>query len=192
MFGKVYSVIKLLALKARYGKRLRIKKIRQIIRFDTEISVGKDAFLSLDSINVNTNVHLVCDDGRMSIGSDVFFNRNCIVVCRKGIKIGNECKFGPNVCIYDHDHVFSSDGVLQDKFLCSEIIIEDDCWIGAGVIILRGTHIGKKTVIGAGSVIKGVIPPNSLVTSSRETRTIPLKLLSKTPGSLPIMPPKCS
>lgn len=174
MLGKVYSIIKLLALKTRYGKRLKIGKIRQIIRYDTEISVAKGALLSIADINVGTNVHLVCDHGEMSIGSEVFFYRNCIVVCRGKIVIGDECKFGPNICIYDHDHVFSVDGVLQDEFLCSEIIIEDGCWIGAGSIILRGTHIGKNSVIGAGVVVKGNIPPYSLVASSRETKVIPL------------------
>ena len=174
MCGKVFSVIKLLALKVRFGKRLKIEKIRQIIRVDTEINVGKDALLSIASINVNKNVHFVCEHGELNIGSGVVFSMNCIVVCWQKIKIGDNCLFGPNVCIYDHDHVFNIGGVLPNEFKCSEIIIEDGCWIGAGTIILRGTHIGKNSVIGAGIVVKGDIPPSSLVLSSRETKIIPL------------------
>lgn len=179
MLGRVYCVFKVFALKIKYGKRLEFKKKKRVIRFDTEITVGKDAFLSLGYVNVNTNVHLVCDRGRMTIGSEVFFNRNCIVICQKHISIGDECKFGPNVCIYDHDHAFSTQGVLQDKFLCSDVIIEDGCWIGAGSIILRGAHIGKNTVVAAGSVIKGSIPPNSLVSPARDNRIIPLSFFER-------------
>lgn len=176
MLGTVFVVLKIFALKARYGKRLVIKKIRQNIYFDTEIRVGRDAVLSLGGINVGNNVHLVCEHGEMEMGAGVIFNRNCIVVCHKKIKIGNGCLFGPNVSIFDHDHVFGMNGVLPDKFECDDIVIEDGCWFGAGTIILRGTHVGKNSVIAAGTVIKGTIPPNSLVMSTKETRIIPMSL----------------
>ena len=179
MFGKTYSVIKLLALKVKFGKRLNIGKVRQIIRADTEIRVGKDAFLSLVSVNVNTNVHLVCEHGVLIIGEGAIFNRNCTVVCRQKIQIGDHCLFGPNVCIFDHDHIFDSNGVSAEKFECSEIVIEEGCWIGAGSIILRGTHIGKNSVIGAGTVIKGHIPPHSMVLSSRDPRVIPMSFFAQ-------------
>jgi acetyltransferase-like isoleucine patch superfamily enzyme len=116
--------------------------IRQGFKLDTEISIGKAAFLFLGRVSFRTNVHLICDFGEMHIGSLICFNRNCIVACRQKITIGDRCLFGPNVCVYDHDHVYSADGVLPQEFKCSEIIIEEGCWIGAGAIILKGTHIG--------------------------------------------------
>lgn len=194
---KVLSVIKLVFLKLRFGKRLEIKSIRQNFALDTEILIGKKAFLSLGRVSfktnvhllcylgemyignqvvINTNTHLSCDHGEMYIGSQVRFNKNCTVACKYKIKIGDKCLFGPNVCIYDHDHVYTIDGVLSKEFKCSEIIIEDGCWIGAGAIILRGTHIGKNSVIEAGAVVKGNIPSNSLVVAIRETRIIPTDL----------------
>jgi acetyltransferase-like isoleucine patch superfamily enzyme len=178
MFGKVICKIRLFVLKIIYGKRLKIDKAKQIIRADTEIYIGKDAFLSIGSVNINTNVHLICEHGEMTIGRGVIFNMNCITACWHKIEIGNNCIFGPNVCMYDHDHMFGIYGVSKNEFTCSEIIIEDGCWIGAGVIILRGTHIGRNSVIGAGTVVKGVIPPNSLVFANREVKTIPLDFFS--------------
>lgn len=178
LFKKVLSFVKLFFLKLRFGKRLKINSIRQFLRADTEIAIGKDGFLSLGRVGFETNVHLLCDHGEMYIGSLVSFNRNCIVACRYRIKIGDKCLFGPNVCLYDHDHVYTADGITPLEFKCSEIIIEDSCWIGAGVIILRGTHIGKNSVIEAGAVVKGDIPPNSLVTTIRETRIIPTTLFA--------------
>ena len=42
------------------------------------------------------------------------------------------------------------------------IIIEDDVWIGYGVIIMSGVHIGRGSVIGAGSVVTKDLPPYSI------------------------------
>lgn len=179
MFLKLILVVfKLTFLKIRFGKRLEIKSIRQNFKLGTEISVGKGAFLSLGKVGFRTNVHILCDAGEMYIGKNVVFNRNCIVACRQKIKIGDGCLFGPNVCVYDHDHVYTAEGVSINEFKCSEIIIEDGCWIGAGVIILRGAHIGRNTIIEAGSIVKGIIPSDTIVTTIRKTKFIPLSLFT--------------
>ena len=179
MLVKVISVFLQLLLKIRYGKRLKLSNIRQIIRLNTRIHIGKNGFLSIGSIKVLHNVHISCSSGELTIGNGVSFNRNCIIVCHKKIQIGDNCQFGPNVCVYDHDHSFSDKGVSRDQFKCSDIVIENGCWIGAGCIILRGTHIGENTVIEAGIVVKGNIPPNSVVMSDRKSRTIPLSFFKE-------------
>ena len=43
-----------------------------------------------------------------------------------------------------------------------DIVIEDDVWLGYGVIVLNGVHIGSGAVIGAGSVVTRDIPPNAI------------------------------
>ncbi len=106
------------------------------------------------------------DGGKMKFGERVNVNRNCIFVCRKSIIIGNHCSFGPNVCVYDHDHKYNKEGITAG-YKYGEVIIEDYCWIGAGVTILRGSHIGKGCIIGAGCLIKDNIPPHSIVTMER-------------------------
>lgn len=42
------------------------------------------------------------------------------------------------------------------------LVIEDECWIGANVVILSGAHIGRGAVIAAGAVVTGVIPPYTI------------------------------
>jgi acetyltransferase-like isoleucine patch superfamily enzyme len=44
-----------------------------------------------------------------------------------------------------------------------EIIIEDNVWIGLNCTILKGTKIGKNSVVSTGSVVKGIFPANSLI-----------------------------
>lgn len=77
---------------------------------------------------------------------------------------------GPNVLIYDHDHDFrKEEGLKKLKYKTAPVDIGDNVWIGANTIILRGTKIGNNCVIGAGSVIKGCYPDNSIVVQKRNT-----------------------
>ena len=43
-----------------------------------------------------------------------------------------------------------------------KVVIEDNVWIGAGVVVCPGAHIGGGAVIGAGSVVAGEIPPKAV------------------------------
>lgn len=48
-----------------------------------------------------------------------------------------------------------------------EVNIGENVWIGANVVILRGTNIGNNSVIAAGSIINGNIPANKIVYQER-------------------------
>ena len=92
-----------------------------------------------------------------------------IIVCHKKISIGEGTILGPNVLIYDHDHVFSNnEGVNHRDYITGEVVIGKNCWIGAGTIILKDTHIGDNCVIGAGSVVKGDYESGSVIIQKRE------------------------
>ena len=96
-----------------------------------------------------------------------FANR---IICRNQITIGEGTILGPNVLVYDHDHIFDKEhGVNRTEFITSTISIGRNCWIGAGSIILKGTVIGNNCVIGAGSVIKGIVPEGTLLIQKRQT-----------------------
>ena len=129
---------------------------------DGEIKIGTNF-----STNINTHI-TACAGGRLTIGNNVSFNRNDIIICRDAITIGNHVAFGPNVVVYDHDHVFNEEGFENNTYKTSPIIIGDNCWIGANVTLLRGTIIGEGSVIGAGTVLKGQVPPHSVVKSTRD------------------------
>lgn len=117
------------------------------------------------------NTILECKDGgKLEIGNNVFFNRNCIITCLHEIKVGNNCIFGPNVLMFDHDHLFDENAISKNSFKYGTIEIGDNTWIGASCIILRNTYIGKGCVIGAGSILTGTIPDYTVVTSTRELK----------------------
>lgn len=55
------------------------------------------------------------------------------------------------------------DELIKDKSYDKDIIVDEDVWLGANVTLLNGAHIGRGCSIGAGSVIRGNIPPYSIV-----------------------------
>ena len=145
----------------------------QDLQFDTELVIKNKGRIVLGKrTTAFRRVTLAANGGILDLGDRVFFNRNCIVVALHQIIIKDDCLFGPNVTIYDHDHIFNCNGIVHGEFNTDSIVIEDNCWIGANVTILRGTHIGEGCVIGAGTVVKGDIPPHSLVTNDRELKII--------------------
>lgn len=90
--------------------------------------------------------------------------------CSGGITIGSNVMFGPKCSLFAENHIFgdinntiASQGVSQKG-----IVVEDDCWIGSGVIILDGVKVGKGSVIGAGTLVNKDIPPYSIVVNKRE------------------------
>ena len=123
--------------------------------------------------SLKTSVISSINGGQIRIGENTSIGRNDIIVSHGNITIGRNCSLAPNVCIYDHDHKFGKNG-KESGFKIGKVTIGDNVWCGVGVIILRDTVIGNNCVIGAGTVVKGNIPDNSLVVGSREMIIKPL------------------
>lgn len=109
----------------------------------------------------------VREKGIIIIDNQTFLNRNCQVIAHNKINIGKNVCIGPNTIIMDHDHLFSRCGVEKKKFKSKPIIIEDNVWIGANVVILKGVTIGKNSVISAGAVVTKNVPDNSILIQKR-------------------------
>lgn len=132
----------------------------------TKITIGSKAKLVMGlGICTKRNVTLHVEKGIMKLGNNIFFNENCNIVARKSIQIGRDSTFGPNVCIYDHDHDYKK---TSGEFIESEIIIGKNVWIGANSIVLRGAYIGNNCVIAAGTIVKGKIEENTMIYQKRE------------------------
>ncbi|MFA1642616.1 acyltransferase [Chryseomicrobium imtechense] len=103
------------------------------------------------------------------IGDHTFINHNSMIVSHEQIIIGKNVQIGPNVMIFDHDHDFRSEnGVSDMKYKTTPIKIGDNVWLGANSIILRGTIIGDNSVVGAGTIVKGVYRNNSTILNKKE------------------------
>lgn len=70
------------------------------------------------------------------------------------ILIGDNVLMGDRCMIFTSNHAIQKDKLIIDQpSITGKVIIEDDVWIGAGVIILSNVTIKKGAVIGAGSVV---------------------------------------
>ena len=92
---------------------------------------------------------------------------NTAIHCHKSITIGNFVNFGGGVMIFDTD--FHSldwrdrrDGTDIQKRAIAPVVIDDYAFIGADSIILKGVHIGEKSIVGAGSVVSKDIPAGEI------------------------------
>jgi len=108
--------------------------------------------------------------GTCTIGNNVYVNSSNVIACHDSVSIGDNVQLSPNVQIYDHDHDYRADGGISAmKYRTSPVVIGNDCWIGANSVILRGTVLGDHCVVGAGCVIKGQYPSNSVIIQKRNT-----------------------
>lgn len=103
--------------------------------------------------------------GQLTIGHHCFFNNHCSINCLGKIKIGDNCQFGENVLLYDHNHKHADKTKLisEQGYAIGSIKIGNNCWVGSNVVILKGVEIGDNVVIGAGCVIYKSIESNSVV-----------------------------
>lgn len=124
------------------------------------VSFGKEQITRGDAV-------FRVEGGELTIGDKCFFNRNVSITCKKKITIGDRCQIANNVVIVDHDHAGSEN---WGSYIEDPVIIGNDVWIGAGAVILRGTVIGDRAVIGAGSIVKGEVPAGVIFYQKRENQ----------------------
>lgn len=106
----------------------------------------------------------------ISVGNDVYIGPGaCLIASASEIIIGNKVLFGPNVTIVGGDHNIEQIGRfmydVKEKLPENDqpVTIEDDVWLGAGVIILKGTTIGRGSVVAAGALVTKNVPRYAIV-----------------------------
>ena len=168
-FWKYYN-LKLFRIKGvLYGNNMQVyNKVYLQIR-KGELSIGENFTLtSGDCINpLCRNIQaciFISHGGKVQIGNNVGMSSPCIWV-RNSLTIGNNVNIGGNCIIMDNDvHQINyiERKANKGKVKSAPIIIEDDVWLGANVIVLKGVTIGARSIIGAGSVVTKSIPADCL------------------------------
>ena len=138
------------------------------------ITVG-DNFKALDRLWLETVTSPDIDDPNLQIGSNVTCSDSVHIAATKRVLIGNHVLIGSRVTITDHNHGVYH-GIRQsdpeqtpwDRPLTvdAQTVIEDNVWLGDGVVVLAGSHIGRGSVIGANATVTGFIPPYCIAVGS--------------------------
>ena len=126
------------------------------VQFGSHTSIDRNLWLSCGVVPGNP--------GYFEIGDHSYIGPNAVMGADGPIVIGSHVQMGPNVTITAENHVFSdpSRRINEQGIRHQGITVEDDCWIGGGVIILDGVRIGRGSVIGAGAVVTRSIAPYSV------------------------------
>lgn len=96
----------------------------------------------------------------LTIGNNVGMSSTRMWV-HDSVTIGNNVKIGACVLITDtdaHPLDYLARRTSNEGTKSAPILIEDDVWVGAHSIILKGVTIGARSIIGAGSVVTKSIP----------------------------------
>jgi acetyltransferase-like isoleucine patch superfamily enzyme len=112
---------------------------------------------------------------RIELGDGVGFNYGCYVNGYGGLRIGGRTIVGPYVMIHTANHeIAQGQMIVEQGWVGRSVEIGADCWIGMGVCILPGAHLGDGCVVGAGSVVTGKLEPGSIAVGN-PARTIRMR-----------------
>ncbi len=173
-FGTLRFYIKARLFGIKTGKRIRAHGPVGLMRWPGgKISIGDDVSLvsswrraTACALAFPVRLRVFGSGGEIRIGDRSQLSGTSISARSCCIEIGKQVLIAPNCIITDSDfHAhwpaearIDSPGYEKDR----PVKIDDFAWIGMNCIILKGSHIGKGVIIGAGSVVCGYIPPDSI------------------------------
>ncbi len=153
---------------------------RSLLQFGNGVTLGRgvlidglsrEGVLIGDHVNVGDFTRIEASGTITEIGKGISIGTNSGVGAFSfiggagGVVIGNDVIMGQWVSFHPENHNYDHlnipirlQGVNRQG-----IVVEDDCWIGAKVTFLDGAHVGRGCIVGAGSVVRGIIPPYSIV-----------------------------
>ena len=162
----------------KYGRNLNIfDKVYVLGR--GEISIGDNFVMksgngwSISARNIK-GVLYTAIKGRIEIGNNVGMSSTSIMA-RSLVRIGDNVNIGGDCIIMDSDshrhyYLHRRKGFMKyvddtksiEPLPTSPVIIEDDVWLGTRCIILKGVHIGARSIVAAGSIVVKDIPADEI------------------------------
>ena len=170
-------------LRKRIANRAAVRSLKKRcpgLHADSTLKVKLPQYIQCgENVDIGEGSRLMCwdsyrgtrfaDPPRIAIGSGVRATRNLTIQCASRVTIGDNVLIASDVFMVDYNHGMSPHAAsyVENPLDRSEgITIEDGAWIGNNVIILPGVTIGRKSIIGAGSVVTRSIPPYCIAAGS--------------------------
>lgn len=104
---------------------------------------------------------------KLILGSNCKLGDNVHIVASEKVEIGDDCLMASHIFISDTNHGGNDDDPMTPpdsrKLTSNPVSIGKCVWIGEGAAVLPGSKIGDGVIIGAHAVVKGEIPPYSIV-----------------------------
>lgn len=141
---------------ARSGQRLYVSPSARFYGPLSNVTLG-------DGVRIDDGVKVVAT-GELVIGPDTHLAAYTVINACGGVHIGRSVQVSAHCCIYSASSVYDElkeivQGVYTRRNESGPVIIDDFAVLGAQAVVLPKTNIGKGAGIGAGSVVRGRVPP---------------------------------
>jgi acetyltransferase-like isoleucine patch superfamily enzyme len=159
----------------RYPRYLRVGKNFIVEDYAEILALSRQGIICGDNVTIGAYATIKPTNyyGRnlgegLHIGDNTNIGRYSYVGCSGLITIGRNVMVSPRVSLYAENHNFQdTNRAMRDQGVTrAPIVIEDDCWIASGAIILAGITIGHGSVVAAGSIVTHDVPSFSIVAGS--------------------------
>ena len=145
-----------------FGQRAALMAPQGVIYNERYLSIGDETLIGP---NVCLTAGIDADQVMLatptvSIGRRCVIGRGSHIVGHWSIELGDEIQTGPYVYITDQNHTYEDPDVAVGWQTPTEgaVRIGSGSWLGANVVILPGTTLGRNTTVAAGAVVRGSFP----------------------------------
>ena len=145
-----------------FGQRSALMAPQGVIYNERYVSIGDETLIGP---NVCLTAGISADQTMLSapvvsIGRKCIIGRGSHIIGHWSIELGDEIQTGPYVYITDQNHSYEDPDQPVGWQTPSEaaVRIGSGSWLGANVVILPGTQLGRNTVVAAGAVVRGTFP----------------------------------
>ena len=135
------------------------------------VKIGKGTHIHRDTI-IETGY-----GGSLTIGAATHIQPRCQFSAYKAsIEIGHGVSIAPNCGFYPYDHGMAPGELIAKQPLQTKggILVENDTWLGFGVIVLDDVRIGRGAVVAAGAVVTCDVP-NGAIAAGVPARVIKMR-----------------
>lgn len=154
------------------GLKIKIRMfVDKLFKIDRRAEYGlmdKTAYLAPDTILFNKKNLYMEENTSIPGGAMILNPRSKFIMKRGSFSSYNLCVCPGNHMVVKGIWKHNVTDAIKDKLdtnghFDQDIIVEEDVWIGINVTLLNGAKVGRGSIVGAGCVISGTIPPYAVV-----------------------------
>ena len=150
------------------------RKIYRLFFYSCKFFIGMVVYLD-SRFYMKLYNRLLCTTGLIINGTPRFVAKSAKFDDFNLITLGDRLVVSSNVIFLTHDYSYTTSLISikkppkTDIGILGPIFIGNNVFIGMNTILLPGTKIGDNVIVGAGSVVRGTIPDNSVISGNPAT-----------------------